>query len=185
MSIVWENRWNTGLEKIDQQHKSIAEHINQLKKAIPCTRSQSVTVHEHDADEYAHYALLFESLSTGEFGYVFDQLIECVESHFIYEQSLHMAAGYDLAVAHKASHDSFLLRLKKYQAKYQAGEDVAAKLHRILRQWVERHIAHDIHFVTTIKNNPQHTVADQKIETPDNKGRWFARLLANKSRPKR
>ncbi|MDD4962763.1 MAG: hypothetical protein PHI11_02465 [Gallionella sp.] len=179
MSIVWENRWNTGLEEIDHQHKSIAEHINKLKKAIPCANSKPVTDHEHDADEYAHYALLFESISTGEFGYVFGQLIECVESHFIYEQSLHMAAGYDLAEAHKASHDTFLLRLKMYQAKYQAGEDVAAKLYRILRQWVELHISHDIHFVTMVKNTPQLTVADHKTENSNYKKQWFtlARLI--------
>jgi hemerythrin len=185
MPIVWKNCWNTEFDEIDMQHKSIAAHINKLRQAIPCTDSPSVTVNEHDADEYAHYASLFGSLSTGEFGYVLSQLIECLESHFIYEESLQITTKYDLAEAHKASHDSFLIRLKMYQAKYQAGEDVAAKLHRVLRQWVELHISNDIQFVTTIKNNLQQTVADQKIETPDNKGRWFARLLANKSRPKR
>lgn len=161
MTIVWKDHWDTGIETIDAQHQRIAAHINKLGCAIPLTQNDTPIKHEHDDDEYAHYASLFGSLSTGTFAYALDALIECLELHFAFEESLHQADAYALAASHKETHDLFLQRIKKYREHFRRDEAVAAKLHRITKNWLENHIASDQKYIALTKPHLPTAVAEE------------------------
>ncbi|MDD4962762.1 MAG: hemerythrin domain-containing protein [Gallionella sp.] len=151
MTILWQSEWNTGVDFIDAQHRDIMDYINQLGHIIPDPKPKVSSLLGNEAVEAAHYASLFGSLSTAEFGYVLDEFIRCVENHFACEELLHVEDAYQLAAPHKETHDLFLVRIKKYQTQYNLGEDNAEKLYRILNKWIEQHIAYDMDLMASVK----------------------------------
>ncbi|MFY9260011.1 MAG: hemerythrin domain-containing protein [Gallionella sp.] len=178
MAATWKNDWNTGIEMIDLQHQRILEYINKLGNMLPTCNAQPTSDHGHEADEYAHYCSLFESLSTAEFGFVLDQLIAYVEAHFNFEENLHLDSKYELAVPHKETHDLFIKRLQKYREKYSHGEDVADKLYRVLEKWIEQHIQYDMDYAATVKHPPTTLIAHEQVFEKKYPRNWFTRTLS-------
>ena len=177
MTITWEKHWNTGIATIDAQHQRIAQHINHLGKAI--LRTQPSEPIAHNAEELAHYDSLFSALSTDGFAYALDAFIECLEVHFAFEESLHQNDRYVLAAADKQAHDLFLQRIKKYREQFKRDEAVSAKLHRIVEQWLENHIANDLHYIAATKPHSATLVTDtihkKKLD-------WLLRPFAARSK---
>ena len=68
MTIVWTKDLNTGIDVIDEQHKSIADYINNLERAIKQQDRTAV-------------------------GQVLDELVDYTLSHFAFEESLQEEAG--------------------------------------------------------------------------------------------
>ena len=159
MTITWKSHWDTGIAEIDAQHQRIAAHINKLGREMPLSQNDAPINHEHDDDEYAHYAALFGSLSTGGFAYALDAFIECLELHFAFEENLHQTDNYALATAHKETHDLFMQRIKKYREQFKNDEAVAPKLHRITKNWLEKHIASDLKYIALTKPHLSTAVA--------------------------
>ncbi|MDD2774469.1 MAG: hemerythrin domain-containing protein [Gallionella sp.] len=151
MELIWKDCWNTGIDTIDAQHRSIMNYINQLGHVALGRKPQVPTLLDDDAAEAMHYAAFFGSLATAEFGYVLDEFIRCVEDHFAHEEQLHVEDTYQLSAPHKETHDLFLVRIKKYQADYNQGVDNAEKLFRILNKWIEQHIAYDMDLMASVK----------------------------------
>ncbi len=118
MAIAWANELNTGIDAIDDQHKRIVDYINQLDDAG----------RRHDR------------LGVGR---VLDNLVDYTRSHFAFEESLQVEAGYKLAEPHKAIHDQFIKRVARYQDHHNAGEDVAEQVHVMLTAWLIHHIRRD------------------------------------------
>ncbi|HMM47569.1 MAG TPA: bacteriohemerythrin [Thiobacillaceae bacterium] len=147
MTIVWTSDLNTGIDVIGAQHKSIADYINQLERAIQ----------RHDR--------------TGV-GHVLADLVDYTLSHFAFEESLQEEAGYKLAKPHKAVHDMLAKRVASYQQRHEAGEDIAEQLHAMLRTWLLHHIKRDdMAYVTEVKANLLRIVKDK------NEGGWLSRSL--------
>lgn len=177
MTIVWKNHWNTGLEAIDQQHHRISEYINKLGKLVPEEGSSPLPDHDHDAEEFAHYACLFESISSHEFNFVLDELIACIEEHFSFEEELHLKTHYLLSDTHKETHDVFLARIKKYQTKLNDGENVASKIYRILYGWMEQHIQYDQHYADIMKRKMGNSRLSSIVEDQEKESGWLTRSL--------
>ncbi len=147
MAIVWSSDLNTGIDVIDDQHKSIVDYINQLEYAI--SQGNRATV-----------------------GNVLNDLVDYTLSHFAFEESLQQEAGYAYAIPHKAIHDIFVKRVAKYQAEHKAGDDVAEQTHSMLSTWLVHHIKRDdMAYVSEVKANIDRIVNDKK------EGGWLSRSL--------
>jgi hemerythrin len=147
MTIQWTPDLMTGIEVIDNQHQSIVEYINQLGYSIRDHNSSTV-------------------------GVVLDNLVDYTISHFAFEESLQVEAGYKNAMTHRAVHELFVKRVERYQEKHKAGEDVALQLHDMLCTWLIHHIKRDdMAYVAEVKARIK-TIVDNKKE-----GNWLSRSL--------
>ena len=147
MSIVWTKDLDTGIDIIDEQHKTIVKFINQLDQEIKQKAPQSV-------------------------GTVLTELSDYCISHLAFEERLMMEAGYPHAKPHKALHDMFVKRLRKYQEKHRAGENVAKQLHEMLGAWLVHHIKQtDMAYVSDVKKHLGH------IDKQDEGEGWLGRSL--------
>lgn len=147
MAIVWTNDLNTGIDVIDEQHKSIADYINKLERAIQ----------QHDRTTV---------------GRVLDELVDYTLSHFAFEESLQAEAGYKFSKPHKAVHDMLAKRVASYQQRHNAGEDIADQLHAMLCTWLVHHIKRDdMAYVSEVKASIMNIVKDK------NEGGWISRSL--------
>ncbi len=143
MALIWTNDWNIGIDIIDEQHKRIVDYINALENA---------------------------NMSTT--GKVLQDLVEYTESHFAFEESLLVEAGYEFAGPHKATHANFIKRLNSYQADHERGEDVAAKLYAMLGTWLLHHIKRDdVAYVDAVQDNLQRIVTNKQEDG------WLKRSL--------
>jgi hemerythrin len=118
VTIVWTTDLNTGIDVIDDQHRRIVDHINQLEEA------------RNEPDRRA-------------IGQVLKQLANYTQAHFSFEETLQEELGYRLAAPHKASHDAFIKRVAKYQQRHDAGADISEQLHGMLTTWLLHHIKRD------------------------------------------
>jgi hemerythrin len=147
MAIVWTNDLNTGIDVIDEQHKSIADYINKLERAIQ----------QHDR---------------ATVGRVLDELVDYTLSHFAFEESLQEEAGYKFSKPHKAVHDMLAKRVAAYQQRHNAGEDIADQLHAMLCTWLVHHIKRDdMAYVSEVKASIMNIVKDK------NEGGWISRSV--------
>ena len=151
MPIVWTSDLDTGIAVVDSQHKRIVDYINQLESANQ----------QHD-----RFVV----------GRVLTELVEYTLSHFAFEESLQLEAGYKNAKIHKALHDLFTGDVASYLAKHKAGEDVAEPLHRMLSTWLVSHIKReDKAFASSVGAVMNRVVADK------NEDSWLSRSLKNNS----
>jgi hemerythrin len=118
MSLTWTDDLNTGIDVIDFQHRRIVDYLNNLEAAL--------TTGDHKG-----------------IGHVLDELTDYTESHFAFEESLQIEAGYKLAAPHKATHDMFVRRLARYRERHEAGENIAENLYDMLTAWLLHHIKRD------------------------------------------
>lgn len=129
--IQWSDELATGIGVIDSQHKRIIHYINQLEDAR--------ALNEPD--------LINEVLIN---------LTDYTLSHFAFEESLMEDAGYVGAEIHAKTHDSFRNKIKSYNERHKAGEDVSEELSKLLNVWLIEHIASDDSSYTpsVLKNIP-------------------------------
>jgi len=147
MPIAWTSDLSTGIDVIDSQHRRIVDYINQLESAI--TLQNRVSVAE-----------------------VLDELVDYTLSHFAFEESLQIEAGYVYATPHKAIHDTFAKRISKYQVRHNLGEDISEQLHGMLTTWLVHHIKRDdMAYVSSVVTNIGDQVQDK------GKGGWISRSL--------
>jgi hemerythrin len=147
MVMTWTSDLNTGIDVIDNQHKSIVDYINELEVAI----------NQHDRDVVGH---------------VLVELVDYTMSHFAFEESLLEEAGYKLLKPHKAIHDVFVKRIEAYHQRHKAGEDVSEQLHSMLCTWLVHHIKReDMAYVAALSQNITTMVKDT------NEGSWISRSL--------
>ena len=147
MTMLWDASWNVGIDVIDAQHKRIVEYINALETAI--THQQHAVI-----------------------GQVLAQLTDDTESHFAFEESLQQEVGYEYAIPHQATHKTFVARIKKYQTRHDAGEDIASQLHTMLSTWLVHHISRDdAAYVKAVHESMRHVLSNTKEDG------WLKRSL--------
>lgn len=116
--FTWEERLNTGIDVIDNQHRRIASHINAL----------------------------YLALQTNDKGIVGDtviQLLDYTRSHLEFEEQLLAAAEFPGIEAHKAVHEHFNRRIHRYFKRHMEGKEIAIPLLSELKMWLTTHILHD------------------------------------------
>lgn len=175
MITEWDEKWDTGVVTLDAQHREIFMGLTRLSKILQTTAHQPNPANQQESDECAYYAALFGSLSAGELNYELELLITRIEAHFLFEEELHSAASYQLAVPHKQLHDEFIARIKKYYAAHCRGEDVIDKLFRILVNWFGQHVMIDKDFTEMVKHHDLAITPDSPAAEDPNESNWFAR----------
>jgi len=147
MALAWTEDLTTGIDVIDHQHLRIVDYINRLEEAI----------------------LMQDRCFVGS---VLGELMDYTLSHLAFEEALQEEAGYTMAKQHKAVHDGFVKRIEKYLQKYEAGEDIATKVHGTLLTWLVHHIKRDdMAYVPVVKANSAKRLRDKKGNT------WLDQLL--------
>ncbi len=117
MSIDWLNVYNTGITKIDEQHKKLVKMINDLELAKG-KENESQILRE-----------------------VFYQLVDYTHYHFAQEEMLMNEAEYPRITAHKQKHKDLIDQIVLMLESLKSGELVLGeKLMTMLKDWLITHI---------------------------------------------
>ena len=147
--MEWSEKFNIGIDVIDNQHRQILDYINALEK-IRATGAAREQIKD-----------------------VFDDLIDYTQSHFSFEENLLAQVNYQFLPSHRSIHELFVKRLNDYRQRFDNGESVEDDLHRLLSKWLINHIQHDDQdYIDAVRDNMLHYLRSQEQE----KGKsWFAR----------
>ena len=167
--LVWSSELMTGIHEIDVQHQRIVQYINML----------------HDARIHHDTKLV---------GEVIDEAVDYTLSHFAFEESLMVDAGYPFSGPHKKVHELFTRKVAEMQARFQGGEDISEELHAMLSRWLFNHIRNDDgSYVNAVKtylkmvsggSDIKDQIKKEVLQEMAEKGRaaekkgWFARLFS-------
>jgi hemerythrin len=136
--FYWDPTLETGVARIDEQHRGLFALANQLQSAIEqCDLEQSERCEpEIDALANAIYGLTDY----------------CVE-HFADEEDLMLAAGYPQLPTHRSLHEQLAGGTLKYAAQYFNDDDVIPEtLAAFFTQWLTDHIrTEDMRFVAYLR----------------------------------
>ena len=148
--MEWSEKFNLGIDVIDNQHRQILDYINALEKI------RATGAREQIKD-------------------VFDDLIDYTQSHFSFEENLLAQVNYQFLPSHRSIHELFVKRLKDYRQRFDNGESVEDDLYRLLSKWLINHIQHDDQdYVDAVRDNMIRYLRTQE----QTKGKsWFARLF--------
>ncbi len=128
--IKWEEKYATGIETIDSQHKGLFDLINTLSKEI---------------DENKEKEILEKSL---------EKLFDYTKYHFSTEEYLMRKANYEKYNSHKEEHEKFATKVKEFIANYYDGkEKINEDIVSFLIKWISNHIANiDKEYIPYLKN---------------------------------
>lgn len=141
--LVWSADLDTGIAEIDRQHQRIAQYINTLYNLRSSPDRQALSQVIADTADYT-------------------------ESHFAFEESLLEQAGYTFLGPHKKVHALFIRRIVSIQERFEAGEDVADELHKLLSRWLFSHIRTEDHaYTATVKKYLNRVDAAQRQGAAD------------------
>jgi hemerythrin len=74
---------------------------------------------------------------------VIANMVDYTITHFAFEEALMERAGYKILGHHKKVHDDFAKRMREYERRFTAGEDITRQLLSDLRIWLTNHIKRD------------------------------------------
>lgn len=113
--MEWSNALATGVEEIDEQHKSLFQWFGELESAAADQRMMTAA-------------------------YSITRLHHYTRTHFSAEESFMERAGYPHLAAHKSEHDAFRKRLTKLQTEAMV-RDVSEDAVALLKEWLVQHIS--------------------------------------------
>ena len=117
MQLVWNSSMNTGIEKVDQQHRKLVEIVNRLYTAVE------------------------KGKTIKELGPSFNELITYTKTHFADEVRLMKEVNYEHMQAHDALHKDLTKQVGEYLDKLQSGEMIdSSELMMFLKDWLVKHI---------------------------------------------
>jgi hemerythrin len=120
MIVNWDDKYNTGIGLIDEQHKALVIIINDLYLA--CT------------DGYEDTGVAFKE--------ALKRMVDYVHFHFGAEQKLLEKIKYPMFTEHKKQHDTMVNDILEAAKEYNEGKRfVPNHFVRTLRDWVFSHIA--------------------------------------------
>lgn len=119
-TLAWEEKYCTGVEAIDDQHKKLFEQVNRLGK------------------------MLDDGVESGpEVDRFLDFLGTYVTSHFSFEEICMRNNKCPVLAENKAAHKGFLEFFGKFSAKYEkdgSSRAILEKLHKSSSKWLVDHI---------------------------------------------
>ncbi len=146
--IEWSDALSVGVDEIDEQHKGLANMVNELNVAI-----------EGGWGREARDQIIV-------------RLVEYTRVHFATEESLMSISNYPDLKKHKQQHEHLIDIVKTYIAKYQ--EDPSASNYDLLfflKKWLVEHIMKDD------KAMGEYLVKAGSVKVKSrNKGSWFSWL---------
>ena len=125
--MLWTSSLETGIPKIDEQHKELFHRVDLLMD----TKNQSS---------------LQETI---------DFLGQYVVNHFSDEQAMHSGSNYPKAAAHKQMHTAFIATFKELKQKFASSDHNLAmimEINKVVIGWLKDHIMrHDKEFADYYK----------------------------------
>lgn len=113
----WNSRLETGLPKIDEQHKELVRLINDLHKAMK------------------------QKKGTAESGRILDELVKYTEYHFGFEEELFDRYNYPETGAHKKIHVDLVAKVNAFRDDFKSGRaGLSMDLMGFLSDWLRNHI---------------------------------------------
>lgn len=115
--IEWSDEYSVGVSKLDEQHKTIVDLINQLIEFPDCSNNSEV---------------LHETLNL---------MMKYSMEHLNYEEKLMIESGYPDTLDHKNYHTAYIERYADLSIQaMRAGNEVTLMLLKFLRDWWNEHI---------------------------------------------
>lgn len=116
--FTWQDKFNTGIEDVDKDHKILADLISQLHDAFASGKGDRAI------------------------GPVLSVLVDYTDYHFKREEALMSRHGYPMAVEHKSEHDSLKAKVMDIRSRFEGGEGAAIgnELLAFLHFWLYFHI---------------------------------------------
>lgn len=149
--MEWNEKFNIGIDVIDNQHRQILDYINALEQIRATGAREQIKE-------------------------VFDDLIDYTESHFSFEENLLSQVNYQFLPSHRGIHALFVKRLNDCRQRFANGEPVEDDLHRLLSKWLINHIQHDDQdYADAVRDNMLHYLRSQEQKKGKN---WFARFFS-------
>jgi len=119
--VVWDNKYATGVQLIDDQHKELFSLTNEL----------------------FHACLGEEKMLESVFKETMERMVDYVRFHFGAEQEILQRINYPEYHEHKKQHDTLVREIIESVKEYNYGKKlVPNQFVRILRDWILSHIAH-------------------------------------------
>ena len=117
MKLVWTTNMNTGIDKVDQQHRRLVEIVNGI------------------------YEALEKGKTIKELGTSFKELISYTKTHFSDEQKIMREFKYDSYAQHEGLHRDLTKQVVDYVAELEAGKPINSNdLIVFLKNWLIKHI---------------------------------------------
>jgi hemerythrin-like metal-binding protein len=127
--IQWIERYQTGIEEIDAQHKQLVGYINELYDAIQDGSGQ-------------------ETL-----GGTLSKLTDYAEYHFAFEEGLLEELGYAELAAHRERHQEFIKLIEGMIEDLDNGKpNMGDMLMVFMRNWLSKHILIDDMYALSAPN---------------------------------
>lgn len=125
--VKWEKKFELGIPAIDEQHKHLVRLCNQLHSEIMLRRSSS--------DGKAWRVALSDALR---------ETVSYTRTHFLLEEKLMTAAGFDQLATHKKRHQEFVELISKTLSNFdQTTLQSALDFSKFLYEWILEHIAYE------------------------------------------
>lgn len=130
--IEWDNRYITGIQLLDDQHKDLVNFTEEL-----FNNCNAGDVQANEAFKKTAHAA-----------------VEYVKKHFFAEEKMFENIKYPLAAEHKKQHEAFVIRVLEDVRNFEEGKNfVPQAFARFLREWILTHIAvHDKQYADFIQN---------------------------------
>ena len=151
----WSDSFNTGIQEIDEQHKTLVDLLNQLHFAIR-ERKGSQACRE-----------------------ILDRLAEYTRTHFLLEESLMRLSHYPGFEGHKHQHEELIGQVKALQDKLDTGQAaISFELLHFLQIWLTKHIRESdqrfgLHFMKTSNLQSYSQWTTEVKETMEKKKWWW------------
>ncbi|MEI0531495.1 bacteriohemerythrin [Brachyspira pilosicoli] len=133
--IKWENRFNTGYKRVDDQHKELVNILNKLNLLVI---NKDIT--REDVSE--------------ELNNIIKDMVDYVAYHFSTEEAIMKAIDYSGFKSHVVKHRNFTNKVLEEVNNYKNGKQIDIKgLIVFLRDWLFNHIVvEDKVFINEVKS---------------------------------
>lgn len=121
--VLWNEQFATGLETIDQQHRTLINNINHLESLLTDANLTPVQC------EFLIGMIEFLELYA--------------RTHFNFEERCMRQYRCPVHEKNKQAHEQFLLFFVEFKARYKTEgmtPDVLRRLHQLLSSWIQEHI---------------------------------------------
>jgi hemerythrin len=113
----WKEEYSVGIKKIDEQHKKLVTHLNDLFEAMKAGKGK-------------------EALNS-----VLNGLLQYTKDHFTTEESLMKLYEFPEYAAHKQKHDKMAEHVVSLKQKVDSGEiSQPIQITNFLKEWLGKHI---------------------------------------------
>ena len=133
--IKWENKFNTGYKRVDDQHKELVNILNKLNLLV-----MNKDISKEDVAE--------------ELNNIIKDMVDYVAYHFSTEEAIMKAIDYSGFKSHVVKHRNFTNKVLEEVNNYKNGKPIDIKdLIAFLRDWLFNHIVvEDKVFINEVKS---------------------------------